>query len=49
MFLSYSDSGCPIRSFLHHTLKLGITAEIVEFLLKLLLKQRFSVLHHDLN
>jgi len=41
---------CPtpdvqLDHFLHHTLKLGITVEMVEFLLKVLLKQRFLALH----
>jgi len=33
----------------NHTLKLGIPAEMVQFLLKLLLKQRFLAVHHDLH
>jgi len=42
-----SDSGCPIGSFfLYHTLKLGIPVEMVQFLLKLLLKERFLAVHH---
>ena len=32
--------------FLHHTAKLGILVEMVEFLLKLLLKHIIAV-HHD--
>jgi len=35
--------------FLHHTLKLGIPVEMVQFLLKLLLKQRFLAVHHDFH
>jgi len=35
--------------FLHHTLKMGIPVEIVQFLLKLLLKQRFIAVHHDFH
>jgi len=35
--------------FLHHTPKLGIPIEMVQFLLKLLLKQRFLVVHHDFH
>ena len=39
-FLSDSDSGCPIGPFfLNHTPKLGIPVEMVQFLLKLSLKQ----------
>jgi len=33
--------------FLNHTLKLGIPVEMIQFLLKLLLKQRFLAVHHD--
>ena len=32
--------------FLHHTLKLGIPVEMVQFLLKFLLKQRFLAVHY---
>ena len=39
MFLS--DSGCPIGSLLHHIPKLGIPFEMIQFLLKLLLKHVF--------
>ena len=35
--------------FLHRTLKLGIPVEMVQFLLKLLLKQSFLVVHHDFH
>jgi len=35
--------------FLHHTLKLGIPVEIVQFILKLLLKQRFLAVLHDFH
>jgi len=34
-FLSDTNSGCPIGSFLHHTSKLGIPVEMVQFFLKL--------------
>jgi len=34
--------------FLHHTPKLGIPVEMVQFLLKLLLKYFFAV-HHDFH
>ena len=44
-----SDSGCPIGSFFHHTSKLRIPVERVQFLLKLLLKQRFLAVHHDFH
>jgi len=33
----------------NHTLKLGIPAEMVQFLLKLLLKQKFLAVHHDFH
>jgi len=35
--------------FLHHTPKLGIPVEMVQFLLKLLLKQRFLAVYHDFH
>jgi len=35
----WSDSGSPIVSPLHHTPKLGIPVELVQFVKKLLLKQ----------
>jgi len=35
--------------FLHHTIKLGIPVEMVQFLSKLLLKQRFLAVHHDFH
>jgi len=35
--------------FLHHTPNLGIPVEIVKFLLKLLLKQRFVAVNHDFH
>jgi len=35
--------------FLHHTLKLGIPVEMVQFLLKLLLKQRYLAVHHNFH
>ena len=35
--------------FLHHTPKLGIPVKMVQFLLKLLLKQRFLALYHDFH
>jgi len=34
-------------SFLHHTPKLRISVKMVQFLSKLLLKQRFLAVHHD--
>ena len=36
-----------LDNFLHHTPKLGIPVETVQFLLKLLLKQRFRAERHD--
>ena len=41
-----SDSGCP---FGHHTPKLGIPVEMVQFLLKLLLNQRFLAVYHHFH
>ena len=35
--------------FLHHSPKLGIPIEMVQFLLKLLLNQRFRAVHHDFH
>ena len=45
---------CPtpnvqLDHFLHQTPKLGIPVEMVQFLLKLLLKQRFLAVHHDFH
>jgi len=45
---------CPtpdvqLDHFLHHTPKLKIPVEFVEFLLKLLLKQIFLAVHHDFH
>ena len=42
-----SDSGSPTGSLLHHTHKLGIPVELVQFLIKLLLKQRILAVYHD--
>jgi len=35
--------------FLHHTPKMAIPVEMVKFLMKLLLKQRFLAVHHDFH
>jgi len=35
--------------FLHHTTKLGIPVEMVQFLLKLWLKQRLLAMHDDFH
>jgi len=45
---------CPtpdvrLDHFLHHTPKLGIPFEMVHFVLKLLLKQRLSPVHHGFH
>ena len=45
---------CPspevqLYHFLHHTPKLGIPAEMVQFLMKLLLKQRILAVYHDIH
>jgi len=38
-----------LDDFLHHTLKLRNPVEMGQFLLKLLLKQRFLTVHHDFH
>ena len=38
-----------VGHFLHHTPKLGIPVEMVQFLLKLFLKQSFLAVHHDFH
>jgi len=35
--------------FLHHTLKLGIPVELVQFLVKFLLKQRILAVYHHFH
>ena len=45
---------CPtpdaqLDHLLHHTPNLGIPVEMVQFLLKLLLNQRFLAVHHDFH
>ena len=42
-------SGSPIGSLLHHTPKLGIPVDPVQFLMKLLLKQRILAVFHDFH
>jgi len=49
IFLSDTDSVISIASFLHHTLKLGIPVEMVQFLMKLLLKQRILAMYYDFH
>jgi len=51
---SWSRIFCPtptrdvsLDHILSHSLKLGIPVEMVQFLLELLLKQRFLAVHHD--
>jgi len=39
-----SDSGCPVG---HHSPKLGIPVEMVQFRRKLLFKKKFLAVHHD--
>ena len=41
--------GAQLDHFLHHTPKLGTPVERAEFLLKLLLKQRFLAVYHDFH
>jgi len=43
------DSGSPVGHFLHHTPKMGIPVEMVQFLLKLLLNERFLAVQHISN
>ena len=38
-----------LNHFLHHTSKLGIPVEMVQFLLELLLKQRILAVRHDFH
>jgi len=38
-----------LNHFLHHTRGLGIPVEMVQFLLKLLLQQRFLAVYHDFH
>jgi len=45
---------CPtpdaqLDHFLHHTLKLGIPVEMLQFHLKLILNQRFLAVYHDFH
>jgi len=44
-----SDSGSPIGSLLHHTPKLGIPIESVQYLIKLLLKYIILAVYHDFH
>ena len=44
-----SGSASPIGSFLHHTPKLGISVEMVQVLMKLLLKQISLAVYHDFH
>jgi len=41
--------GVQLDHILHHTPKLGIPDEMVQFLLKLLLKQRFLAVYRDFH
>ena len=38
-----------LNHFLHHAPKLGISVEMVQFLLKLLLEQRFLAVYHGFH
>jgi len=54
VFLTTLGFFCPTPDaqsdhFLHHTSKLGIPVELVQFLLKLLLNQRFLAMYHDFH
>jgi len=57
---SCSNQGCGVGFFvrlrksnwiifLHHTPKLGIPVEMVQFLMKLLLNERILAVYHDLH
>jgi len=48
-FCPTPTSDVQLDLFLHHTHEMGILVEIVQFLLKLLLKQRFLAVHHDFH
>ena len=48
-FLSDSDFGCPVGSFFTSHSKMGIPVEMVQFLLKVSLKQRFLAVRHDFH
>ena len=45
----YPTPEAQLDHFLHHTLKLGIPVEMVQFLMKLLLKQRIQAVYHDFH
>jgi len=47
-YLTLTSDG-QLDHFLHHTPKLGIPVEMVQFLLKLLLKQIFLSVYHDFH
>ena len=49
IFLSTPTPRVPLDHFSHHTPKLGILDEIVKFLLKLLLNQRFLPVYYDFH
>jgi len=49
LFCLSPTPGAQLDHFLHRTLKLGIPVEMVQFLMKLLLKQIFLVVHHDFH
>jgi len=46
-FCTTTTPDVQLDHFLHHTPKLGIPVEMVQFLLKLLLKQRFLAVYDD--
>ena len=41
--------GTQLDHYLHHTPKLGIPVEMIQFLLKVLFNQRFLALCHDFH
>ena len=49
IFCPTPSPGSQLDQFLQHTLKLGIPVETVQFILKLLLNQRFLAVYHDFH
>jgi len=49
IFCPTSPTKIELDRFVHHTSKLGIPVEMVQFLLKLVLKQRILAVYHDFH
>jgi len=49
IFCPTPNPDVQLDHFLHHTPKLEIPVEMVQFLLKLLLNQRFLAVYHDFH